>query len=237
MIYEKFKITTFPFITRLVMRIYGCFVSTSQSKEDSVLIEIIKDPLNCFYLDIGAGHPIWLSNTYALYNWGATGITIDVNSTLMNLHKDLRPKDTQLRAAITSKKMGEVKVYEYLPWVLTTTNKEMVDFYLTSQNLKPIKTYFVPSVDLRSLIDFIPKEKTFLLCIDIEGNDSEILKSLIVGIKGKYLRKPDLIVAELGSHISSNLEVSQLKNEIMVIGYKVSMDVGRNVIFASTDEN
>ena len=52
----------------------------SQYGEDLILssaIEYLKIDENISYLDIGANHPMSLSNTYLLYKQGASGVLIE----------------------------------------------------------------------------------------------------------------------------------------------------------------
>tara|TARA_R110000824_G_scaffold356846_1_gene544109 strand:- start:232 stop:909 length:678 start_codon:yes stop_codon:yes gene_type:complete len=57
----------------------------SQIGQDIWVIESLKHKKNGFFLDVGCGHPIKLSNTFLLekqYDWSGIGIDIDLSSCL-----------------------------------------------------------------------------------------------------------------------------------------------------------
>ncbi len=71
------------------------FISNSQAGQDlwvkAMLIDTGMVPRGTF-LDIGANHPVELSNTYALEQQGWSGVLVDNDSVVMDLCTAARPK-------------------------------------------------------------------------------------------------------------------------------------------------
>ena len=55
------------------------------------------------YVDLGAFHPMRLSNTYLLYKKGWNGINIDIHSFSIDLFNYLRPNDINFNMAVSNK--------------------------------------------------------------------------------------------------------------------------------------
>jgi len=55
-----------------------------------------------FYVDVGAHHPKRFSNTYRLYRRGWRGLNIDANPGSMTLFQNVRPRDINVEAAVSS---------------------------------------------------------------------------------------------------------------------------------------
>jgi len=71
----------------------------SQFGEDVILLNLMGSGIGT-YIDIGAGHPIRGSNTYALYRNGRSGILIDPILANVELARKRRPRDKALCALV-----------------------------------------------------------------------------------------------------------------------------------------
>lgn len=86
-------------------------ISFAQDGEDVVLKSLIDiDPLyqpnfrNGFFVDIGAHHPIWLSNTFYFYSQlGWSGINIDAAPDSKKEFEKVRPRDLTLEIGVSGK--------------------------------------------------------------------------------------------------------------------------------------
>ena len=74
--------------------------SYSQLGEDLILDFFLKGKGSGFYVDVGAYHPINLSNTYKFYKRGWSGINIEPNYTKFRLFEEQRSKDINLNIGI-----------------------------------------------------------------------------------------------------------------------------------------
>src|SRR5215216_3024378 len=69
-------------------------VSYAQRFEDLYLLRCFGDRRNGFYIDIGAGHPVYDNMSFAFYLRGWSGITVEPNPKLARLSKAVRPRDS-----------------------------------------------------------------------------------------------------------------------------------------------
>jgi len=78
-------------------------VSYAQHGDDFMIMSIFEElgidkPS---YLDVGAHHPINISNTYALYLRGSIGVSIDANPNVTHLFAKHRPRDMFLNVGVS----------------------------------------------------------------------------------------------------------------------------------------
>ena len=143
-----------------------------------------------FFVDVGAYHPLELSNTYLLYKRGWNGINIDINSLSIDYFNYVRPDDININIAIADKKLIKTIYYQKEKSPLNTLSLKLASKHF-SGNLKKKK---IKSDKLTSIIDKTKFKgiKISFLNVDAEGYDFEVLKSL--NFK-KY--KPKLICVEM----------------------------------------
>jgi hypothetical protein len=102
----------------------------SQHGEDQVLADLLPQTSGV-YLDIGAGNPIHLSNTYSFYRRGWSGVLVDplwANSVLARM---LRPRDVIVRG-LASLKPQRLEFFELDPSFYSTTDREVAERLMTN---------------------------------------------------------------------------------------------------------
>lgn len=162
--------------------------SYSQEGEDIIIRKIFKNKKNGFFIDVGAHHPIKLSNTFYMYlfkNW--TGINIDAQPKSMGSFNLLRKKDISLEKAI-SNKQETLTFYSFKK----STNNTFSKKHLLETN-KIVKKTRIKTTTLTKVLDkYLDQDKKIdFVNIDVEGFDYQVIKSL--NLK-KY--KPTLIIIE-----------------------------------------
>lgn len=228
------KITGFtyfsqPKIKRLIAAMQGD--SYSQYGEDLLikrLFEIIGISKPS-YIDIGAHHPIRLSNTALLHKNGSNGINIEANPILFKAFERERPDDVNLNCGL-GEKCGEMLFYVCADSTLSTFSKRQAEI-LKNKNIEI--TCSVP-VNVTKF-DIILREKANNCCpnflsIDIEGMDYIVLST--IDFK-KY--RPDVICVEINTH-DKLLRMVEIEFLLFDAGYFHFGDVGgglegRNAIF------
>jgi FkbM family methyltransferase len=153
--------------------------SYSQCGEDLVLQQLLSVlRLQDFrYLDIGAHHPSYLSNTYFFYLQGASGVCVEPDPSLFEEFPKLRPRDTHLNCGV-GVEPGFANFFVMSTPTLNTFSSEEASRYVSSGN------YFIRSqkkIEILTINHII--ENNFLACpnlvsLDIEGWDLIVLKSL-----------------------------------------------------------
>tara|TARA_B100001121_G_scaffold251085_1_gene227227 strand:+ start:66 stop:665 length:600 start_codon:yes stop_codon:yes gene_type:complete len=148
-----------------------------------------------FYVDVGAYHPLELSNTYLLHKRKWEGINIDINSISIEYFDFLRPNDINLNLGVAKKNSTKIIYFQKEKSPLNTLNLNHAKKIFSNKfKKKKIKTKTLTTILDKS--KFKGKEIDFLN-IDTEGNDLEVLKSLDLK---RY--KPKLICVELVDHFN-----------------------------------
>lgn len=157
-------------------------VSYAQSGEDRIISFIfdwiqVKSPT---YLDVGAHHPTWLSNTYLFYKNGSTGVCVEPDPTLFTKIKKMRKRDVCLNVGISFDSQKVADFYVMTSRSLNTFSREDALRCQETQNFGIQKIEEVIQVPLFT-INNVMKEHlpsgVNLVSIDVEGLDFEILKS------------------------------------------------------------
>ena len=86
------------------------FTSHSLNYEDVILNRLFATQECGFYVDVGAGHPRYENDLFALYNRGWSGINIEPNEPFFALHQQIRPRDRNL-CMLLSDVPGEMLTY------------------------------------------------------------------------------------------------------------------------------
>ena len=157
------------------------------------------------YMDLGANHPIEISNTYFLYRQGCRGINIDANPNSMAVFDILKPEDINLNIGI-SKEAGLLPFYVIEEGCgLNTFSKYEVD-KLKAQTKQVIN---LPVVTLESVVEkYCPNGFPDFLDCDIEGLDYDVLnaydlisdgpKVICVEVRREDIKKFDTMLINKG---------------------------------------
>jgi FkbM family methyltransferase len=147
--------------------------SFSQYQEDIIIAEIVKNyniDSNSNYIDIGANHPTRLSNTFYFYKKGFHGVLIEPNINLARLNKQFRKRDIVLNIGVGNK--NAIAEFKY-------TASHVLNTFVDIEEKNVIKKEYVPIFRLDEIIKSFKDKfnKIFLLNIDVEGSDFEVLAS------------------------------------------------------------
>lgn len=155
-------------------------ISFSQSGED-LIVKFIFDNLgipNPTYIDIGAHHPYFISNTALFYKNGCRGINIEPDPTLFNEFLKHRKEDINLNIGISDRNT-ELDFYIISSPTLNTFSKEEAEKYSLEGNYK-IKS--IKKINVQTLQDILNNFSNGIfpqfLSIDAEGVDEIIIREL-----------------------------------------------------------
>lgn len=155
----------------------------SQSGEDMILTYIlgkcgIKESL-CTYLDLGANHAKYLSNTYHLYRKGARGVLVEANPSLIKELKFYRNGDVILNRCISCHSGQGILFYVMNNDGLSTPDKAAVEAAMEKdRTLKIERTVAVESITVNEIMDTYFDGAPMFMNLDIEGEEMNILKSI-----------------------------------------------------------
>lgn len=164
--------------------------SYSQTGEDLILDFFLRGKRHGFYIDVGAYHPVSLSNTYHFYKRGWSGINIEPNHNKFDLFKKQRTRDINLNIGIGPNET-RAPLFIFDADTLSTFSKE------TAENYKNIGHQIteISEVELTPLKNIIKKyasnKKIDFLSVDTEGCDMEVLNT-----NDWSLYRPSFIILE-----------------------------------------
>lgn len=204
--------------------------SYSQTGED-VIIDFIFSQLHITkpsYIDIGAHHPFYLSNTALFYSKGCSGINIEPDPELFKQFTKYRKKDININCGIGADS-GELMLnIMNVPAVNTFSAKEAQrlekehGFTITKQIKVPVLP--VDAVINKYANGIFPD----FLSLDVEGLDMEIIRS--INFKQSA---PTVICTETISYSDTGQGVKQTEiiDYLQKQGYMVYADTNINTIF------
>lgn len=166
------------------------------------------------YLDIGAFDPVFLSNTYKLYENGARGVLVEPNIEQYDKLKCTRPEDIVVNCAVRTNDMpSELEFYIMSAPTLSTIVHREAKYAVASsawgkQNIEKIR--MVQASTINELLARHFPSGVDLISIDVEGLDYEILHEL------DFRRfQPRMIVVEIwGGHYMKEQENGAYENQV-----------------------
>ncbi len=167
-------------IKRRIVGDHGSQTSYSQCGEDLIVNFILRqlgidEPR---YLDIGANHPVNLSNTYFFYRKGCHGVCVEPDPELCKGIRKKRPRDLCINAGVGVSHQKDVEFYLMSARTLNTFCKEEAERYQSYGEHKIQEILRIPLVEINDLICENFSEKPDFISLDVEGLDLEILDAL-----------------------------------------------------------
>lgn len=199
----------------------------TQGGEQDFLLKIFSNFENGRYLEIGAFHPIYYSNSICLKKMGWEGISYEANSDFKWLWRLFRKSDNLIISAVLPNQSpsGTTKFYFMERGVDGTSSVVMeharhhaIKYGVTFREAE------IQSISIEEVLDnfiFAYSKVPDLLLIDIEGLDYMIFEAICTKIPFKKL--PKWIFLEL---LDNNSDVSKYNMFYEQIG-----SVGPNVLF------
>jgi FkbM family methyltransferase len=211
--------------------------SYSQCGEDLIVRYVfgLRGITHPTYIDIGANHPFFLSNTALFYETGSRGINIEANPELIDEFFKHRPADINLNIGISDRE-AELDFYIMQDATLSTFSKDEATAMISmGKDIK--RTQKVKLTTLAKILEthFDNRFPDFM-SLDVEGMDFDILQSInfqtsspkIICVEaaeyspiGAGARRNDLIdfVVSKGyfEYANTNLNAILLKNEFWFI--------------------
>lgn len=169
---------------------------------------------NKTYIDLGSFDPILHSNTFSFYLKGWRGTLVDANPIFIEKTLESRPEDLFLNNLVSTKSSTESFFIFHNMGSSNTASPEYADKISKSQDVSVSSEIFIKSLTLDEIVDIHIKrfnEEPFLIDIDIEGWDLEVIKSY-----SWKVRIPVVLIEEVGC---KSFGQSEVKEEMLKIGY------------------
>lgn len=206
-------------------------LSYSQCGEDMIINFLFENYLRIpvpSYIDIGAHHPAYLSNTYFLYQRGSKGVCVEPDPFLFKIIEKTRKRDICLNCGVGT---GFEKVSDFYLMsekTLNTFSKKEAERYQNYGNHKIEDIIQIPLIPINEIIEkFFPSHPN-LISLDVEGFDYDILNSFNFE---KY--RPEVFCIETLTYVQDKSEqkINKTINLMEKNNYVVYADTFINTIF------
>lgn len=208
--------------------------SYSQCGED-LIVEFIFNAMglkNITYLDIGAHHPYYLSNTALFYEKGFSGICVEPDPELFKEIKKYRRRDNCKNVGIGMDHQSHANFYIMsTPTLNTFSEEEALRFAQGSHNI--IRIDKIPLITIEDIMIPLRGNTPNFISIDVEGLDYAILKSF------DFSRfRPEVFCVETLTYTEDNSEkkLNEIIDFMISKNYFVYADTYINTIFVDSDK-
>lgn len=199
----------------------------SQYGEDIVIHKLFPRSFkNGTYVDIGAFHPYYFSNTAYLWLKGWSGINVDANPHSIELFEKSRPRDTNVLGAVVSTKVAtsQRSVPIFIPGKHIDTMGTCDEKTATERGYP--KTIEVPALTIQNILDRLNGKEIDFLNIDIEGLDQVVLSELDF----KRFRPKVICIEDYASDIPTVMK-SETTTRMLSNGYDFKYRLGPSSVF------
>jgi FkbM family methyltransferase len=208
--------------------------SFSQSGEDLIMQFIfmwlrIEKPS---YLDIGAHHPTYLSNTYLFYEKGSSGVCVEPDPFLFEAIQKTRKRDICLNMGVGGGGLDKADFYILNSRTLSTFSREEAERYASYEGKNIEKVVEIPLISVNAIIAQHCPSVPNLVSLDVEGMDLQILQDFDFD---KYT--PEVFCIETLTYTEDNTErkLTEIIDLMTAKNYFVYADTYLNSIFVSRD--
>jgi FkbM family methyltransferase len=204
-------------------------ISYAQRYEDMHLLRCFHAQQSGFYIDIGAGHPVYDNVSLAFYLRGWRGITVEPNPWLAQLSEAVRPRDTRIQSLIGAAE-GEATYYLVEDFHGLSTTVESHARAAESEFGKHSQTMTMPVTTLQSLCERHAPGAIDFLKIDVEGAERAVVES------GDWRRfRPKIIVLEALAPVTLAPSWQTWEPLLEGHGYRFSCFDGLNRYYAAEE--
>lgn len=156
----------------------------SGNGEELYLKDIFANKDKGIYVDVGAFHPLRVSNTLWAYQRGWRGINIDPNTDNMRFFNMLRPDDTNINCGVSDVE-GEITYYKLDDGAYNT-----FDYQLLVRHKLIDRIVSEEMVPVRRLSDILKENNITeidFLDIDVEGHEMNVLRGIDFSVEIKII--------------------------------------------------
>ncbi len=182
------------------------------------------------YIDIGAHHPWWYSNTYLFYRQGARGINVEPDSSLHAALRRGRRRDVNLNVGIGPRE-AELDFYVMSRRTLNTFSASEARKYVEEHGLRIVETRRIPVQTFAQVVDTHMGRTPDLVSLDVEGLDLDILRSIDFS---RY--RPHVFCVETLSYAGgdgSGVKSTEIHALMLQHGYRLYADTYINSIYVA----
>jgi FkbM family methyltransferase len=186
--------------------------SFSGNGEDLIVIGWLRhygcDLSRIRYLDVGANHPIFLSNTFLLYQAGARGVLIEPDPQQAELLHSKRRGDIVINAGVAFDSRRSATLFQMTSSGFNTFSRSQAEFVVASSRKwdaharqEIVGEITVPLIPINEIIATHVAAPAFV-SIDTEGVDLAILRTLDLGLLSSDRQIPSFVCVEASAPLA-----------------------------------
>ncbi|HEY5293654.1 MAG TPA: FkbM family methyltransferase [Burkholderiales bacterium] len=210
----------------------NCKISYSQCGEDLILQQLfmVLGIYKVSYLDIGAHHPSYLSNTYLFYESGGHGVCVEPDPSLFAEFAKKRPRDINLNCGVGISS-GEADFFVMSSSTLNTFSRAEAERYQSYGKQRVLQTIRVAMRPVNEILEQYFEKCPNLVSLDVEGMDYLILRNFDFG---KF--RPEVFCLETLSYTEDKSErkLTEIIDLMHENGYLTYADTYINTIFVDS---
>jgi len=205
------------------------FVSYAGNLEDVILNRVFPQATG-FFVDVGANDPVGASNTWALYQRGWSGITVEPTPGACAKFAEKRPRDICLNVAVGDRD-GEISFFSFGSGAGHSTCDRERAQALQRELGQPMTEIKVPVRTLGSILAEHAKGRDIdVVSIDAEGAEAAILR----GAQLDKFRPKLILIEAMAANVQ--IDVSQEASKILERnGYVLGYEDGLNKFFVAAE--
>ncbi len=179
------------------------------------------------YLDVGAHHPTYLSNTYLFYTEGGSGVCVEPDPSLCGEFARKRPRDVTLNCGV-GPTTGVADFFVLSTTSLNTFSREEAERYQSYGTHRILQTIPVEVKTINDIIGDNFATRPNLVSLDVEGLDYAVLSQFDFT---KY--RPEVFCVETLSYTEDKTErkLEEIIDLMHARGYQTYADTYINTIF------
>ncbi len=203
------------------------YSSHSQFGEDMILRYLFGEEKKGFYVDIGAHHPVFISNTYHFYLKGWHGLCVDASAQAIAAFRSIRPRDISVVACLGDDTQTNVAYYQFDQPALNTSDSEQAEQIIQSGRAQLLNKSVVKTWSLNELLSkYIPSNTEIdFLTMDIEGVDEALILA-----QDWNKSRPKAIVFESQGKAWNKISSLACVNHLESAGYSLEAKCGHSII-------
>ncbi len=129
------------------------------------------------YLDLGAHHPTFLSNTYYFYLQHSYGVCVEPDPIYFRGFRQKRKRDICLNVGVGTQTSAEADFFVMSAPTLNTFSKKEAERFEAETSYKIAKKIKVPVVAVNEIVEKHFDSAPNFISLDIEGLDFDILQA------------------------------------------------------------
>lgn len=187
------------------------------------------------YIDIGAHHPFFISNTALLHLGGSRGINVEPDQRAIELFRKHRPGDVNLGVGVAATP-GEMTFYRMSEPALSSFSHEAVKS-AEIESRGEYRLESVTTIPVRTVAEILDEcwggRCPDFMSLDVEGLDLEILQTMPA-----WPDTPAMICVETLTYSGRrrNVKITEIGDFLRTQGYQPFGDTFLNTIFLREDQ-